>query len=299
MLGISDLGYKWGLYGDELWPTLRSGVCTNSLGSHGSDGVLRMVRVDVPGTDGGDMVLDVDEDVRSRLVEEYERLVRATDVVLIEGSSPDVSDDGSDGSGGAETCIVDLESLVALKVALANEKAVRAAYLQEQRLRAYRDELDRACNERVAMLMLGSTRGVIAMLVLRGNLRDRIELLGVEKEVFERSDVQRDLQRIAEEQWAGHVRLLRPGAKGREARPDIGNGALLYLTAEHMENFSNFLWKNHIIAQSKHVFVSLLFRGVVAGALDRPPFGSVRNNFLMSRAGTVVSEVWFDVSAIS
>jgi len=245
------------------------------------------------------MVLNVDEDVRSRLVEEYERLVRATDVVLIEGSSPDVSDDGSDGSGGSDTCIDDLESLVALKVALAKEKAVRAAYLQEQRLRAYCVELDRACNERVAMLMLGSTRGVIAMLVLKGNLRHRIELLGVEKDVFGCSEVQRDLQRIAEEQWAGHVRLLRPGAKEKEARPDIGNGAFLYLTKEHMENFCNFLRRNQIIAQSKHICVSLLFRGVVAGALDRPPFGSVRNNYLLSRAGKVVSEMWFDVSAIS
>jgi len=125
------------------------------------------------------------------------------------------------------------------------------------------------------------------LLVVKGNLRHRIEKLGVEKADADLSQGQRRLREAARLQNFG------PGQAGEPEhpeRPAWANGAFVYLTPNHAAKICQAAEVSGLQLQSKHVLVSEEYRALVKEVLATGPNGPGREAFLLRRAGAVERE---------
>lgn len=131
---------------------------------------------------------------------------------------------------------------------------------------------------------------ILWLLVVKGNLRHRIEKLGVEKADSELTEDQRRLREIALQQFEVGKDAGQEGQQQHPERPHWANGAFVYLTDEHAAAIQQAVKENCIQLQSKHVLVSEEHRDLVKRVLATGPQGSGREAFLLRRAGAVESE---------
>ena len=128
----------------------------------------------------------------------------------------------------------------------------------------------------------------VIKIVVKGNLKHRIEKLGTEKEEFEMTAIQRILRRIAKEQvqtewtWKENV--------GGYERPEWTNGAFVYLSKGHARKIKDVIERRQIVLQSKHLLVSPQYYQLVKEALQVPVEGPGREAFLLRRAGVIDEE---------
>ena len=123
----------------------------------------------------------------------------------------------------------------------------------------------------------------VLLLVVKGNLRHRIEKLGTEKDEAELNDLQIKLRRIAEQQtlqwWV---------VEKCYERPHWANGAFVYLSPGHAQVIEHAVAVSGKTLQSKHILVNPQFRPLVQEVLEATPEGpSGREVFLMRRAGMI------------
>ena len=125
----------------------------------------------------------------------------------------------------------------------------------------------------------------VLVLVIKGNLRHRIEKLGTEKDAGELNNPQIKLRRIAEQQtqqwWV---------VEKAYERPQWANGAFVYLSKGHAQVIENAIAVSGITLQSKHLVVSPQFKPLVKEVLEASPEGPGREVFLMRRAGVIDGE---------
>ena len=129
--------------------------------------------------------------------------------------------------------------------------------------------------------MLGSLWGFVWLLVVKGNLSHRIELLGVEKPEQALTEPQRRLRIAAREQGFD--------AEPPE-RPSWANGAFVYLTQEHAADIQQGIRESGVKLLSKHILVSGEFKDALKAALDAKPDGSGREAYQIRRAGEIFQE---------
>ena len=128
----------------------------------------------------------------------------------------------------------------------------------------------------------------VIKIVVKGNLKHRIEKLGTEKEEFEMTAIQRILRRIAKEQvqtewtWKENV--------GGYERPEWTNGAFVYLSKGHARKIKDVIERRQIVLQSKHLLVSPQYYQLVKDALQVTVEGPGREAFLLRRAGVIDEE---------
>ena len=125
----------------------------------------------------------------------------------------------------------------------------------------------------------------VLLLEIRGNLRHRIEKLGVEKTDEELNNPQYKLRRIAYEQTQPHWHI----EKAYE-RPQWANGAFVYLSQGHARVIEEAIRVSGKTLQSKHLLVSPQFKPLVKEVLEASPEGPGREAFLMRRAGVIDGE---------
>ena len=123
--------------------------------------------------------------------------------------------------------------------------------------------------------------GDVLLMVVKGNLRHRIEKLGIEKSESQLTEGQHRLREIA--------RLQKFGSCPPE-RPDWGRGAFFYLTPHHAAKIQDVTKAKEIELASKHVLVSREYRMILKGVLEAAPAGSGREAFLTRRAGVIETE---------
>ena len=127
--------------------------------------------------------------------------------------------------------------------------------------------------------------GYVLLLVVKGNLRHRIEKLGTEKDEAELNNPQIKLRRIAEQQtqpWWIVEKVYE--------RPQWANGAFVYLSQGHARVIENAIRVSGKVLQSKHLLVSPQFKPLVKEVLEASPEGPGREAFLMRRAGVIDGE---------
>ena len=128
----------------------------------------------------------------------------------------------------------------------------------------------------------------VIKIVVKGNLKHRIEKLGTEKEEFEMTAIQRILRRIAKEQvqtewtWKENV--------GGYERPAWTNGAAAYLSPGHARKIKDVIERRQIVLQSKHLLVSPQYYQLVKEALQVTGERPGREAFLLRRAGVIDEE---------
>ena len=121
----------------------------------------------------------------------------------------------------------------------------------------------------------------VRLLTVKGNLRHRIELLGLERESKRLSFSQRRLRDVADAQ----------GFRERPyERPSFASGAFVYLTPAHALCIERVLVeRGESSLQSKHILVSDDFFDLVKDALSDRPVGRGREAFLIRRSGIISS----------
>jgi len=124
----------------------------------------------------------------------------------------------------------------------------------------------------------------VFLLVVKGNLRHRVDLLGAEAAEESLTEAQRKLREAAQKQWK-----CRSKEDAQPERPTWANGAFVYLKPEHADGIRVALDAHGVRLQSKHVLVSEELFAIVKSALDARPAGPGREAFLKQRAG-VISE---------
>ena len=102
----------------------------------------------------------------------------------------------------------------------------------------------------------------LKLLVAKGNLRHRIELLGAEKDWRLLSRAQRELRDVA---VAQNFSLERP------ERPSWANGAFIYVGAHYADEVHSVVEKRGVKLQSKHIVASNAIMPTVVAALSAPP----------------------------
>ena len=128
----------------------------------------------------------------------------------------------------------------------------------------------------------------ILLLVIKGNLRHRIEKLGTEKDdrnpdpSQRLNPKQRELRQIAENQPWKDFKV--------PERPSWANGAFVYLTADHCKVVEKAIESCKTILQSKHLLVSPKYKSIVMAVLEASSEGPGREAFLMRRAGAIDAE---------
>lgn len=127
------------------------------------------------------------------------------------------------------------------------------------------------------------------LLVVKGNLRHRIEKLGVEKADSDLTEDQRKLREYAQLQVQGFG-SEKGACQEHPERPPWANGAFVYLTPEHAADIFQAVDESALVLQSKHVLVSDEYRDLVKRVLATGPQGSGREAFLLRRAGAVERE---------
>ena len=126
------------------------------------------------------------------------------------------------------------------------------------------------------------------LLVVKGNLRHRIELIGMEKPKEELTDAQRKLREAAE---AVPCRGLAPE---NPERPGWANGACIYLVDQDVDEIAEAIkeWAEkdptHIHVQA-HVGERRV-EGCLEGVMSAKPEGSGREAFEIRRAGDISTE---------
>jgi len=118
----------------------------------------------------------------------------------------------------------------------------------------------------------------ICLLVVKGNLRHRIEKLGMEKSPPQLSEDQAKLREIAVEMGFDCA---------TPERPDWAGGAFVYLTRYHVGLIDATVQGHGLQLQSKHVLVSEEYVELVKTVLVATPGGSGREAFLTRRAGVI------------
>lgn len=126
---------------------------------------------------------------------------------------------------------------------------------------------------------------VVWLLVVKGNLRHRIALLGTELGDEDRSTSQRRLAAVAKA-----VDWQEEDSEYRLGRPWWANGAFVFLSQEHARIIQGALVEKDIGLQSKHILVSGAFKAAVHEALEGTPQGPGREAFLMRRASATDSQ---------
>ena len=121
----------------------------------------------------------------------------------------------------------------------------------------------------------------VYLLVVKGNLKHRIQKLGTEVHKDDLTDIQKVLRKIAEDQRWGSF---------PPERPSWANGAFLYLTREHAGLIKGAVERQGVHLQSKHILVSPTHRGVLSAALSARPASYGREAFLVARAGMIQTE---------
>ena len=120
----------------------------------------------------------------------------------------------------------------------------------------------------------------VLILVIKGNLRHRIEKLGTEKKTDEElNNLQLKLRRIAYEQTQPHWYVEKD-----YARPKWATGAFVYLSPGHARVIESAIRVSGKTLQSKHLLVSPQFKPLVKEVLEVKPEGPGREAFLMRRA---------------
>eukprot|EP00928_Gymnodinium_smaydae_P058179 TRINITY_DN41407_c0_g1_i1.p1 TRINITY_DN41407_c0_g1~~TRINITY_DN41407_c0_g1_i1.p1 ORF type:complete len:501 (-),score=79.22 TRINITY_DN41407_c0_g1_i1:495-1997(-) len=132
--------------------------------------------------------------------------------------------------------------------------------------------------------------GSVYLLVVKGNLKHRLDLLGIEKPDDQIDDKQKLLRRIAEEMGLGG---------DNPARPARANGACVYLTPEHAKEIWEAAEENDALLQSKHILVSDVYKSLVQEVLDAKPDGSGREVYLKRRAGVIEYEFLWQMERFS
>ena len=125
----------------------------------------------------------------------------------------------------------------------------------------------------------------VYLLVVKGNLRHRVDLLGAETAENNLTEAQRKLREAAQKQWEDIAEENHQLAE----RPDWAHGAFVYLKPEHAKCIAKALKDANVRLQSKHVLVSKELFAIAKSALDARLAGPGREAFLKQRAG-VISE---------
>ena len=125
----------------------------------------------------------------------------------------------------------------------------------------------------------------VLLLVVSGNLRHRIELLGCEKRYEDMTEAQRILHDAAKLQGHAWGADLDPEAKPE--RPRWANGAFVYLLPEHTACIERAVRDAGENLQSKHMLVSEELKETLKRTLDAKPEGSGREGYQIRRAGEV------------
>ena len=136
-------------------------------------------------------------------------------------------------------------------------------------------------------------RSQIMRLVVKANLRHRIEKLGAEKSEEELSELQRQLKEVAREQiWNSSSRR-----DELPERPRWANGCFVYVTPWHVTQIEEFIRNSRVVLelQTKHVLVSEEYKEPVIATLSACPEGPGREAFLMRRAGAIEQEDIFSM----
>ena len=138
------------------------------------------------------------------------------------------------------------------------------------------------------------------LLVVKGNLRHRIGLLGVEKEYKALSETQRALRDIVRGGRPVSDSLDSSGPPAMDSldsseqpcpeRPGWAGGAFVFLLPEDVAIVKEVIEQRGIFLQSKHVLVSDGLKSLVKESLEAKPPGPGREAFLIRRAGEVGEE---------
>ena len=118
-------------------------------------------------------------------------------------------------------------------------------------------------------------------LVVKGNLRHRIDKLGTEKDDSQLTEGQQRLRAVAEEQQRRLESLGPDGNDGAATsahrptpeRPVWAAGAFVYLAPEHLVEVMEAIKQQGVKLQSKHVLVSEVHKSLVIEALTAQPEG--------------------------
>ena len=124
----------------------------------------------------------------------------------------------------------------------------------------------------------------VLLLVVKGNLKHRIEKMGTEIRQDDLNPAQKVLRKIAEDQGFNSV---------PPERPAWANGAFLFLTKAHADQIRGQVARQGVHLQSKHILVSPTHRQALDACLSAKPERSGREAFLVSRAGMVQTETRF------
>ena len=124
------------------------------------------------------------------------------------------------------------------------------------------------------------------LLVVKGSLKHRIDILGVERPRHELTEAQRQLHEAAEKchdefpsWWEGSV----DHKDCVFERPPWARGAFVYLTAEHAAGIQDAIEEGDLQLQSKHVLISDSLRPTLTRVMDEKPQESGREAFLKRR----------------
>ena len=138
------------------------------------------------------------------------------------------------------------------------------------------------------------------LLVAKGNLRHRIDLLGVEGEYKALNETQRGLRDIVRGGRPASDSLDSSGPPATDSldsseqpcpeRPVWAGGAFVFLLPEDVEIVKEVIEQRGIFLQSKHVLVSDGLKSMVKELLEAKPPGSGREAFLKRRSGVVEKE---------
>mmetsp|Transcript_1607 Transcript_1607/g.4146 ORF Transcript_1607/g.4146 Transcript_1607/m.4146 type:complete len:583 (+) Transcript_1607:84-1832(+) len=131
----------------------------------------------------------------------------------------------------------------------------------------------------------------VRVLVVKGNLRHRIQKLGIELPDDELTPQQRQLRQIANSIPDEHVGPITKFAS--KARPDWCGGGFAFLTLDHGEWVPQIVRAYGLQLQSKHIVVSSDFRDLLKDTLEETPVGAKgpgREAFLTRRAGVIAAD---------
>ena len=144
-------------------------------------------------------------------------------------------------------------------------------------------------------------------LTVKGNIRHRLTLLGVDVPDHELTNAQRELRECAAELSLTATNLRRQALRETHLpgpaidlivdflhdmpeRPYWANGAVVYITSYQLASIQESLRAAGITLQSKHMLVSEEMLLPVQAAFDARPTGPGREVFLKMRAG-VIAEI--------
>ena len=137
----------------------------------------------------------------------------------------------------------------------------------------------------------------VEKLVVKGNLRHRIDKLGTEKDKALLSEDQKALRAIAKAQQNRLESLaeIQDGTKDgesqaprpRDERPSWAAGAFVYCAKEHFAEVRQAMKEQGVILQSKHILVSEVHQDLLRRVITLNTEGSGREAFLTRKSGAI------------